>query len=78
MPNYIGIPPTCRPECVINSDCENTRACRDEKCIDPCPGPCGKNSRCNVVNHNVICTCLNGYTGDPFNSCYEESEEKIE
>lgn len=74
LPNYIGIPPSCRPECIISSECPSNRACKNEKCVDPCPGPCGKNSRCTVVNHNVICTCLNGLTGDPFNNCYEESK----
>lgn len=25
--------------------------------------------RCSVINHNPICTCFDGYKGDPFYSC---------
>jgi len=39
------------------------------KCRDPCPGTCGQNAECHVVNHLPVCTCLNGYNGDPFKYC---------
>lgn len=67
--NYIGSPPNCRPECVINSECSSNKACIREKCLDPCPGSCGLNALCNVVNHVPICSCLPSYTGDPFRNC---------
>lgn len=67
--NYIGVPPNCRPQCSINSDCTADKACIREKCRDPCPGSCGVNARCTVVNHTPACTCPEGYTGDPFTSC---------
>ena len=60
---YIGSPPTCRPECVVNSDCSRNQACSNQKCRDPCPGTCGINAKCIVVNHNPICSCLPRYTG---------------
>jgi len=66
---YIGVPPMCRPECVVSSECPLNRACLNEKCSDPCPGTCGSNARCQVVNHNPICSCSSGYTGDPFVKC---------
>lgn len=66
---YIGSPPNCRPECVVSSDCRLNQACSNQKCIDPCPGACGRNTQCKVVNHNPICTCLTGYSGDPFSIC---------
>lgn len=69
MPNYIGNPPTCRPECTLSSDCDQTKACINQKCEDPCPGSCGLKAECSVVNHNPICTCRQGYTGDPFTAC---------
>jgi hypothetical protein len=59
----------CRPECVVSSECSLNKACLNEKCGDPCPGTCGQNARCNVVNHNPICSCSSGYTGDPFIGC---------
>lgn len=72
LPTYIGTPPNCRPECTINSECMSSKACIREKCIDPCPGSCGVYARCNVINHTPICTCPDGYTGDPFTSCHPE------
>lgn len=70
LPEYQGDPYTgCRPECVVNSDCGRTRACVNNKCRDPCPGACGNNAECRVANHAPTCTCLPGYTGDPFTNC---------
>jgi hypothetical protein len=75
---YVGTPPTCRPECVISADCSQDRACLNQKCRDPCPGNCGINARCHVINHNPICTCTPGYNGDPFVKCHKEiSKEKL-
>lgn len=69
LPNYIGRPPSCRPECTINSECYGNLACVNERCIDPCPGSCGINAYCKVISHNPICKCNSGYTGDPFIAC---------
>jgi hypothetical protein len=69
LPNYIGRPPNCRPECVINAECASNLACRNERCVDPCPGSCGSYAKCTVVNHNPMCTCFPGYTGDATRGC---------
>lgn len=69
VPGFIGSPPMCRPECVTSSECPLNEACVNQKCIDPCPGTCGINARCEVVNHNPICSCANRFTGDPFIRC---------
>lgn len=69
LPNYIGLPPNCRPECTINPECPSNLACIQLKCSDPCVGRCGSNSQCYVVNHNAVCTCNEGFSGDPYNSC---------
>lgn len=69
LPNYHGSPPYCRPECILNSDCLNVKACVNERCIDPCPGSCGLNSVCNVINHVPNCACKPGYEGDAFVRC---------
>ncbi|CAH2073961.1 unnamed protein product, partial [Iphiclides podalirius] len=71
---YVGSPPTCRPECVISTDCPQHQACMQQKCKDPCPGTCGVNARCQVINHNPICTCKAGFTGDPFVTCQLEKK----
>lgn len=70
LPEYIGNPyEGCRPECVLNSDCPASYACIQNKCRDPCPGTCGLNAECHVVNHLAACTCNVGYTGNPFSFC---------
>lgn len=70
LPTYKGAPPACQPECVVSSECPQTKACVNQKCVDPCPGTCGINALCNVINHNPICSCPPGHDGDPFTSCY--------
>lgn len=66
---YIGSPPNCRPECIMNSECPSNEACIREKCQDPCPGSCGWGAQCNVINHTPICSCPDGYEGNPFTKC---------
>lgn len=68
-PGYIGNPPACRPECIVNSDCSLNEACVNLKCRDPCPGSCGVSARCQVINHNPICSCPSAFIGDPFIRC---------
>lgn len=59
----------CRPECVLNSDCPRDKACRQNKCYDPCPGTCGSNALCEVINHVPMCTCPSGMEGNAFVQC---------
>lgn len=66
---YVGVPPTCRPECLVDSDCTSLMSCSNQKCIDPCAGTCGINAICKVHYHKAICYCPNGYSGDPFTQC---------
>lgn len=67
---FIGIPPSCRPECIVSSECSQQQACIRQKCRNPCEGVCGQNAECKVINHSPICTCRLSYTGDPFSRCY--------
>lgn len=76
LSSYIGRPPNCRPECTINSECSSNRACVNEKCKDPCPGSCGFNALCSVVNHSPVCQCMTGFIGDPFSGCTEIRSKK--
>lgn len=77
LPNYLGNPPGCKPECIINSECPYQKACVNQKCIDPCAGTCGLNARCQVINHSPICSCTSGNTGDPFTRCYNIPRETL-
>lgn len=73
LPEYQGDPYTgCRPECVLNTDCTGYLACIQNKCKDPCPGVCGENSVCQAVNHAPICSCFEGFIGNPLISCRKE------
>lgn len=70
LPEFLGNPyDGCRYECTINTDCASNKACIRNKCQNPCPGTCGSNAECLVINHLPMCTCYNGYTGDPFKYC---------
>lgn len=62
---YVG----CRPECVMNSDCDRDKSCFNNKCVDPCSGTCGQNTECKVANHVPSCYCLPGYTGNSLHAC---------
>lgn len=75
LPDFIGSPPNCRPECVSNSECASSLACIRQKCKDPCPGTCGHNAECRVVSHSPVCVCLQGYEGDPFTQCNIRQQE---
>lgn len=61
---------------MISADCSLNKACINLRCEDPCPGVCGLNAQCNVVNHNPICSCLPGLVGDPFARCIQEESKK--
>lgn len=69
QPSYFGTPPNCRPECTVNSECDATKSCINKKCNNPCIDSCGRNSECRVVNHAPICSCRQGFSGDPFITC---------
>lgn len=69
LAGFIGNPPACRPECVVSSECPPLLACLKNRCVDPCRGTCGVQAQCRVINHNPICSCLAGFTGDPFTRC---------
>lgn len=68
--NFVGTPPSCRPECVISSECSSDKACINQKCVDPCIGSCGQNAECRVRNHSPLCACKTDFTGDPFTRCF--------
>lgn len=77
IPGYYGSPTGagCHPECVISSDCERTKACVNNKCIDPCPDVCGYGATCKTVNHSPICSCPDRTIGDPFVECKPQRDE---
>lgn len=72
LPDFHGDPYVgCRPECLMSNECPFDKACLNMKCVDPCPGSCGINAECHVINHIPECSCLPGYTGDALAICKE-------
>lgn len=69
MPDFIGVPPQCRPQCIANSECAPDFACINKKCQNPCQGACGSNAVCRVVSHTATCFCPEGYIGDAALQC---------
>merc|ERR1712079_937945 len=64
-------PPPFAIGCASNSDCPDYTACENRKCINPCAekDPCARNAYCKVIRHKPVCTCPDGYIGDPTTSC---------
>lgn len=76
IPPYIGNAYVdCKPECLVSADCSSDLACLNQHCRNPCLGVCGANAQCEVINHVPICSCLQGYTGDPFQVCQIDGEK---
>lgn len=74
---YRGAPPACRPECSSNEECPHDQSCINLKCKDPCPGLCGTNAQCQVINHKPFCSCLRDYYGNPFEQCMPKPAEPV-
>ena len=66
---YVGHPPYCRPECVLNSDCLPYVSCINGKCQDPCENGCGENADCKVIRHRAVCSCKENTVGNPYTRC---------
>jgi hypothetical protein len=77
LPEFLGSPPNCRHECVINTDCSNDKACINMKCQNPCLGSCGLNALCSVIKHVPVCSCPSGYGGDPFTACNVKQQGNV-
>lgn len=72
LPGFSGAPPNCAPDdsCEASDECDVNEACFEDRCINPCEMDiCGVNALCSVVNHNPMCSCASGYTGNPFKGC---------
>jgi hypothetical protein len=75
LENYIGSPPSCKPECTVNYECPNDRTCEKNRCTNPCPSICGENAECRVISHSITCNCPENTEGDPFYRCTPRKQE---
>ena len=57
--------------CESNQECPDYNACQNRKCINPCAedDPCAPSANCKVIGHQPVCTCPDGYIGDPRTEC---------
>lgn len=58
--------------CVVDEDCAQNRFCdlSNGRCEDPCLTKiCGISALCNATQHQAVCQCLTGYTGDAEVQC---------
>lgn len=59
-----------KPECEINEDCPSSDVCHQGSCQDACRfQTCGANAECSTTRHRARCTCLPGFSGDPYTAC---------
>ncbi|XP_047739045.1 uncharacterized protein LOC108675679 isoform X3 [Hyalella azteca] len=61
--------PVIRPVCEADQQCPPKEACINGFCKDPCQ--CGANANCEIIEHHPVCTCKEGYEGDPEVGCYD-------
>lgn len=69
---FVGKPPACIAECFSNLDCPTDLTCISKRCRHRCGG-CGRNTRCRVapnLERNSVCTCLEGFEGNPYVECH--------
>jgi hypothetical protein len=65
--------------CSSDNECGFTQACRNRACVNPCAydSPCSSTAECTVENHNAMCKCPPGMTGDPYSLCVPSKITKI-
>lgn len=63
------------PGCSKDDECSSKEACINRMCRNPCD--CGTNAKCLVQNHRPICSCLEGYEGNPDIACHTGKSDKI-
>lgn len=64
----------CSKECALDKDCSSHQACIRNRCQDPCPGACGRNAECQIMNHSPTCVCKANFSGDPYFGCKKIEE----
>lgn len=65
---------TCKPiesirtiGCIADSDCAPEKACVNSVCKNPCN--CGPHAECRIKDHKPVCTCEQGFEGNPEIEC---------
>ena len=73
---FIALVPTPEVDSVVvgcesDQECPDYNACQNRKCMNPCAedDPCAPSANCKVIGHQPVCTCPDGYIGDPRTEC---------
>ena len=70
-----------KPQCSYDNDCNDNELCHEGNCQGACRGDngCGVNTACDERNHRPVCSCLDGFRGDPYdpNRGCQERKEKV-
>lgn len=59
--------------CGRQEDCASDRQCKlnSGECVDPCGDrPCAPTALCFAINHQPVCNCPEGYSGNPLLECF--------
>lgn len=62
-------------KCVANNDCADDEQCIESinsipMCVKVCENrPCGRNADCSATSHKFVCSCKEGFIGDPIQGC---------
>lgn len=56
------------PGCIVDDDCSTNETCINRACRNPCD--CGSHAQCFVTNHRPVCSCQDGYDGNPNIACH--------
>lgn len=56
--------------CRSDDECSTTHSCINRQCVPACASDtCGPQTECYGINHNPVCECLPGYSGNPKLGC---------
>lgn len=58
--------------CSQKGDCPSEQACVNSHCINPCDtlSPCGDDAQCQSTPQGPVCSCPEGFMGDPYSKCH--------
>lgn len=68
-----------QPQCRTDNECSNVEKCIKGNCVEACRlDRCGINALCKSLNHQSVCSCAPGYTGNAHYECTNIPKTPIE
>lgn len=74
----VEVPPI-EPQCRVDDDCSDSLACIAQQCQNPCAlyDNCASNAECYVTSHRPVCSCPDGFLGNPNVFCFIGEPKKL-